>query len=380
MSGFERANGGGAWTNDETCRFPEDFSTDEAEFACELHTLFAPEQEELPPLYTETLLSNPHAAPAEPGYEHKLTYRVLRQLRLARAPLYVRSTLWRAALHDMLRQVSRPVAASTAAAVLLMTLTAIIATPSFASGLSLLLGHSGVRQVQSYPNNVRAPTHPSGVSKLAPLELSPGMSMYWLGPQAGNYVYASTRLLDPTEWSNGAMLDVQYIQPGQTAGSGLLDIREFQVSDKYAAVLQVVQAGSASLVKAGNDPAVYVDGTWVPRGGHDMWPADENPPPFIWQSGIRSELIIEHAGVVFWIVGDLRDGAGQAALVQFARQLQPADKHLLQPRHVGGDLLGEADQTFDASFRTPAGKEVYQEVPAGMPVDSGAGAFVAAPS
>lgn len=380
MSGFERAKGGGAWTTDESCRFPEDFSTDEAEFACELRTLFAPEQEELPPLYTETLLSNPHAAPAEAAYEQKLAYRVLRQLHLPRAPLYLRRALWRTALRDTLRQVSRPVGASAAAILLLMALTAIIATPSFASGLSLLLGHTGARQVQSYPSNVRPSTHPSGGTKTTALELSPGMSMSWLGPQAGDYVFANARLIDATEWSDGAMVDMQYILPGQTAGSGLLDIREFQVSPKYAAVLQVVQVGSASLVKAGNDPAVYVDGTWVPRAVHDMWPADESPPPFVWQSGIRSELIVEHDGVVFWIVGDQRDGAGQAALIQFARQLKPADKHLLQPRHMGVSLLGEADKTFDASFRTPEGKEVYYEVPAGVPVDSGVGAFVAAPS
>jgi hypothetical protein len=376
MSGFERAETGGAWTTDEVADFPDDFSGEEAEFASELRTLFAPEQEELPPLYIETLLSDERCRVAEPAFEHKLAYGVFRRLHLPRAPLFSRRQLWRSAIRDALRQVNRPLTAGFIGMLLLMIFTMAVATPSFASGLNILLGHTGVRQVQGYPAKVRTSTPPSKVSGSAPLQLSSKMSVSWLGQRAGNYMYAGTHLLDPTEWSNGPIVHVQYLLPGETKGSGLLDIREFEVADAYAAVLQVVQVGSASLVSLGTSNAVYVDGTWVPRGGHSMMAmdGDTGPSAYVWQTGVRSELIVERGGIVFWIVADQRDGTGQAELTQLARMLRPADPHMWHTPHIS---VGEAYATLDASFRTVAGREVYQEVPNGAPVDSGVGEFVA---
>jgi hypothetical protein len=382
MSGFERAETGGAWTTDEVSEFPDDFSGEEAEFASELRTLFAPEQEELPPLYIETLLSDERCRGAEPAFEHKLAYGVLRRLHLPRAPLFSRRQVWRSAIRDVLHQVNRPLAASFIGVLLLMVFTMAVTTPSFASGLSILLGHTGVRQVQSYPAKVRTSTPQTKTGVSAPLQLSSKMSVSWLGQRANTrantYVFANWHLLDPTEWSNGPMVDLQYVLPGQAKGSGLLDIREFQVSDNYAAVLQVVQVGSATLVSLGSGSAVYVDGTWVPRGGHSMWSMDDDaaPPPFVWQSGVRSELIVEQAGVVFWIVADQRDGAGQAELMSLARQLRTVDPHMLHPTRVCCSV-SEAYASLDASFRTVEGREVYQEVPQGVSVNSGVGEFVA---
>src|SRR5215469_10086748 len=181
MSGFERAETGGAWTTDEVADFPDDFSGEEAEFASELRTLFAPEQEELPPLYIETLLSDERCCVAEPAFEHKLAYRVFRRLRLPRAPLYSRRQVWRSAIRDALHQVNRPLAAGFIGALLFMVFTMAVATPSFASGLSILLGHTGVRQVQSYPAKVRTSTPQTKTGVSAPLQLSPKMSVSWLG-------------------------------------------------------------------------------------------------------------------------------------------------------------------------------------------------------
>ncbi len=376
MSGFERANGG-AWTTDEHASYPDDFSSEEAEFASELRSLFDAERENLPPLYADTLLSDVRHAAADPCFEQKLAYHVLHRLALPRGPLFARRGLRLPELRDMRRQMTRPIAAVVSGIVLLMVLTMVVATPSFASGLSLLLGHTGVHQVSSYPSNVRPSTHPSGTSKSAPLALNPDMAVGWLGHQAGSYSYAGTRLLQPTDWSRGPILEMQYVLPGQSAGTGLLDIREFQVSSTYAAVLQVVQIGSASLVKVGDTSAVYVDGAWMPRSGHSMWPADDSAMPYVWQTGVRSELIFERAGVVYWVVADQRDGAGQDELIHLASQLAPADPHLLRPQRIS---VLDAEASLDASFRVPVGNEVYQLVQSGLSVDSGVGAFVAPPS
>lgn len=80
MNGFERANGGAAWTDAEELIFPDDFSIEEAEFASELREFFSPEREELPPLYISTLMENERHTIAEPAFEQKLACRVFRRL------------------------------------------------------------------------------------------------------------------------------------------------------------------------------------------------------------------------------------------------------------------------------------------------------------
>jgi hypothetical protein len=77
----------------------------------------------------------------------------------------------------------------------------------------------------------------------------------------------------------------------------------------------VVQAGSAyplQVDQSGRARAIYVDGQWVMHGrfAHQ------------WVKGRRSELIYQQNGIIFWIVGDQRDGITKNILMQIAQSLQ----------------------------------------------------------
>jgi hypothetical protein len=377
MSGFERANSGDAWTEGpdaEEHYFPDDFSVEEAAFASELRELFALEREELPPLYAQTLLNDERLEVAEAGFEQKLIYRVMRRLRLRRAPLFEHQYLALAfmALRDSLIRMSRPLAASLTTVMFLMALTVAISTPSFAAGVRILLGQTGVQQVPAYPTNVRAPIVSKNVQH--PRAFDPGMPVSWLGSMSGNYLYQGVRPQDPTDFSEGPIVEMQYTLEGHTAGTGVLDIREFRINDKYSAVLQGVQDGSQSLVNIGGMPAVYVDGTWVARGAsHRMIDGSDDQIQWHWQSGVRSELIFERDGVVFWIVGDQRDGMGKDELIRIASLLKPADARELQPNRLTVRFAGTSLQY---TFSDPIGHEFYAVVPSSDSPGTGTAAYV----
>ncbi|MGZ3662905.1 MAG: hypothetical protein ACXVDA_00260 [Ktedonobacterales bacterium] len=377
MSGFERANSGGAWTEGpdaEEPYFPDDFSVEEAAFASELRELFALEREELPPLYAQTLLHDERLEVAEAGFEQKLLYRVMRRLRLQRAPLFEHQHVALAftALRESLIRMSRPLAASLTTVMFVMALTVAISTPSFAAGVRILLGQTGVQQVPAYPTNVRAPI----VSKNAyhPRAFDPGMPVLWLGSMSGNYLYQGVRPEDPTDFSQGPIVEMQYTLEGHTGGTGVLDIREFRINEKYSAVLQVIQDGSQSLVNVGDTPAVYVDGTWVTRdANHRMMDGGDSRLHWQWQLGVRSELIFERDGVVYWIVGDQRDGMNKDELIRIASLLKPADARELQPNRLTVRFAGTSLQY---TFSDPVGHEVYAEVASGDSPGTGTAAFV----
>ncbi len=128
----------------------------------------------------------------------------------------------------------------------------------------LLINHTGVQQVESYPPGAQQASLVSG-----PMTAGPA-NILWLGPQVGDFKYQGTYLLKPEKWSQGSIVDVRYALPGKTSGDGVLDIREFQVSDNYSAVLQVVQEGAASQAQLNNGaPAVFVNGMWKQDGPRD---------------------------------------------------------------------------------------------------------------
>jgi hypothetical protein len=376
MSGFEDTHVDDVWAPRDNQTFPDDFSLDEAEFASELRDLFGPEREELPPLYVQTLLQNAHIS-AGPGFEQKTAYRVFRRLSLARSPLVSRKDLlstWRA-----VRGAPRHIALSVSLLIVFMVFTMVLASPAFGAGVRILLGQTGVEQVHGYPAHVHPSpqSHTSGKSKTP---LSTTMPIFWLGATAGGYTYLGTRLLDPPDWSRGPIVDLQYTLTQSSGGTGVLDIREFQVSSQYAAVLQVVQDGSVTRVQVGNTPAVYVDGVWAPvpvreRGtvSGTMGPPAATPY-YTWETGIRSELIFERNGVVFWIVGDQRDGAGVNALVSLAGNLVATSYSQLDSQW--SERLRIVDEALIQSFQGPPGGEVYHLVRAGDSVESGSGVFV----
>lgn len=370
MRGFERSDnlehpeardaGGRPW--------PDDFSPDEKEFAAELRDLFPIEEEVLPPLYVQTLLDDDLRAPLGKGYIRKLTATVMARLGLPRTlnprrrPLMALERLsLRAAASSAVSSARRAGAPVIAALSILMALvigTVYLATPSFAEGLRLLLGQTGAQQLNSYPTNVTKPgkRHHDATAHGAPTPV------YWLGQTAGPYSYLGMSLLEQQDWSNGPVLDIQYIlstsaqsaNGAQTSGaagatsvaakggSGLLDIREFQLSSSYVAVLQAVQDGSASITTVGGQQAVYVDGMWVVTQG-GRW---------VWQAGTRSMLIFQRQGVIFWVSADQRDGMSMYALTQIAERLTQTTLQNLRPSRLPA-RLGSADP--DATLRAPLG-------------------------
>src|SRR5439155_21135890 len=74
----------------------------------------------------------------------------------------------------------------------------------------------------------------------------------------------------------------------------------------------------------GLSQAIFVDGQWVL---HNKFP--------VWVKGQRSELIYQKDGIVFWIVGDQRDGMNQNTLLKIANSLQAL--HLTHVMPVGNE-------------------------------------------
>lgn len=385
MSGMEHDDIGTPWASDMPSSYPEDFSLDEELFAGEMNALFGVAREDLPPLYIETLLESERVSHVMPGFEQKLTYQVFRRLELERRPLIeARRGLpsWRDLL-DTPRQMARPLVVSLSALLVCMVLTMGLASPAFGAGLRILLGQTGVEQSNGYPLHVHTPTardHRGILGNQGAFE-PVTTPVFWLGATNGNYAYQGTQLLDPSgKWSKGPVVDLQYSLLTPSAGSGIVDIREFQVSSQYAAVLQVVQAGSATSTQVGALPAIYVDGVWIPVSKRDqntmngmMTPAAA--PSYTWESDIQSELIFERDGVVFWMVADQRDGIGQAELTKLAQVLTPTTYTVLQSQRPWG--LREVGETMLQSLQSPHGREVYHLVPKGASRESNSGVLVA---
>jgi hypothetical protein len=364
MREFERTRRDSAGTDHTGQRFPEDFSLEEAAFASELRELFPLEAEILPPQFIQTVIEDEQHSPTPPGFEQKLTYDVFSRLSLPRGPLFPRHsrTPW-----DSIRQAftrtTRPLAASFVAVALLMVFSVVVASPSFAAGMQLLLAHTGVRQVNHYPGDISA-SIPNVPYRSA--TLNPTIPVSWLGPTADKYSFSGARALPAQRWSNGPVIELQYSISGKTPGSGVLDIREFQVASDLSAVLQVVQAGTATWLNVDGTPAVFVDGIWSDRAIHQQ-PMMDSPT---WQFGVRSELMIERDGVVFWIVGDQRDGANEAELVKLAGMLTVTNSRILHSNPVTLHGLGES---FMQVFQKPQGRELYYLVPRGAALSSDTG-------
>ena len=380
MRQFERSRNSSAWTPGDKSEFPADFSSEEMEFAGELRDLFAVEREELPPRYTQTLLENERLTIAEQGFEERLAYRVFRSLRLRRdLALGPRSRRERNPRSRLRRPAAmRPLASAVAAVLMLMVAAMVLATPSFADGLRLILGQTGVTQTARYPTHVRSYGTHGSPPRATVFDAS--MPLRWLGRTDGRYLYKGVRLQDPEIWSKGAVVELQYQVDGNVQGSGLLDIREFQINPQDAAVLQVVQTPYATPATVdGSIPAVYVDGAWMPRTAHhvmDMMSGGMSDP-FVWESGTRSELIFELGNVIYWMVGDQRDGMDQDELVQLAGQLQAVQPASLQMSRVA---LSMAGSSLANTFGADQGIELYEVVPRGAVPDAGQSWFVASTS
>lgn len=341
---------------------PDDFSEEDRAFAQELEALFALDQEEIPPYFAQTLLEPEDARYhiVEPGFEQKISVRVFRRLMLPRRLFRSR----RASLNAVvgILPVRRPLLTFVAACLLFMACTVAVTGTSFAAGLNLLLtgAHSGVLLVHNYPGGLAAPVHhsqkgtvPRDRMDLLEAQRQLHFPMYWPLAVPSGYTLEGIYLRQEKNqsWADGpvAELDFAYALPGVPPhGTGHIAICEFKPVGK---IFQVVQLGAAHLIKidaSGHAQAIYIDGQWLFL----------NNASYDWVYSGRSELIYEHNGVIFWIVGDQRDGIDRNVLLKIASSLEILDINRVVHMEGRTDEVTFADSDSSWLF---AGQVVYQD-------------------
>jgi hypothetical protein len=368
---------------------PADFSEEELAFAQELDSLFVPHKEEIPPYFVQTLLESddPRFFPVEPGFEHKTRARVMRRLKVRRRLFHSGPPSLYSLISVMPIRRSLVVSASL---MLFLFMTVVFTAPSFASGMTMLLrsGRTGVLLTRNYPSNVKPAPHATNLQSDSDTQLmmslldaqqllhSWNMSMPQIVPDkyalTGTYIYQEPQ----QSWSDGPFMEFDYSLTGRVLhGMGELAIREFKLKPN-ASVFQVVKDGAAESIKIdkqnGLAQAIYVDGQWVL---HDKLYG-------VWIYGQRSELIYQKDGIVFWIVGDQRDGIKKDVLLKIANSLQMIHISRLIPVGGGnnmnsvtvlngdingpftGDLLAIfSDDSSVGSYLSLAGSDQTQTVP-----------------
>ncbi len=303
---------------------PADFSEEDIAFAQELDTLFALDEEDIPPYFVQTLLEpdDPGFQVVEPGFERKTRARVFRRLHLHRRLF---SSRWPPpGLVASGVPVRRSLVAVIAACMLLMLFTVAFTSQSFVEGVAVLLhgARAGVYQVHTYPRGAPAVTNNrvnanSRQISLIDAQYHLHFPMYWPQVIPDNYDLDNMYLYEEPEqsWADGPILELQYhcTALGRAGHpSGEIAILEFK---PIAEVLQVVEDGSFQTIVLNTKEgvqAIYVDGQWVSL----------NHFSHRWVYGGRSELIYQKNGVVFWIVGDQRHGIDKDVLLSIAQSLQ----------------------------------------------------------
>ncbi len=357
--------------------YPSDFSCDETAFAETFRDLFAPEHDDTPPDLAQTLLGDERSAPTLPGYEQKITYQVMRRLNLPRRPLFEDTHTPSSRLAAVARVSRRPLAGVFAFVAMLMIGVMVLSAPAFAAGVQLLAGHTGVQQTQNFPTNARIISSNMSVQQMSLLNLQTPIS--WLGSETQGFTFENIQLYKPVLWSNGPIVDVQYSNVNSLGDMEMLDIREFQISSKYSAVLQAVHDGSATLTQVGATPAVFVDGGWTLRHFQSATPEAmqgkaSDQVGYVWQTGIRSELMFEQNGVVFWMTLNDEPANSMQFLTQLAQALTPLSAQTLQTQRRWLNMIGLSIETQVRPY--PNEQEAYYLVPAGASANSGVGAFV----
>jgi hypothetical protein len=211
---------------------------------------------------------------------------------------------------------------------------------SFASGIEVLFAgpHSGVSLWSHYPGEQASRLHTKMQKvqarqtdttplarriNLVEAQQQLHFSMFWPQAMPDNYALTTISLYDGPDhpWADGPVLELDYSYTAHGVsphGTGQIAICEFKPTGK---VLQAVQTGSAHTIlidSKTHTAAIYVNGQWVRinKYSHD------------WLYGVRSELIYERDGIVFWIVGDQRDGIDDDVLGKIASSLHVFNIHV----------------------------------------------------
>ncbi len=314
---------------------PQDFSEEDIVFARELNSFFALEEEKVPPYFAQTLLEpdNPRFQVAGYGFEEKTRARVFRRLNLRRRLFNQR---WSSRGVMPVLPLRHSWLVVVAACLLFVLFTVAFTGQSFVEGVSFLLkgAHAGVYQMHAYPMAmaIQAPSYTQNNDQSGQISLTDAQQrlhfpMYWPQVTPKNFNLDGINLFQNTKqtWADGPILELQYdyASPGTPAhGSGEIAVLEFKPTDS---VLQVI-GGAPQTVLAdakGNPEAIYVDGQWISLNRYS----------YHWITGGRSELIYQRDGIVFWIVGDQRDGIDKDILLSIAQSLQIVEASRFM--HVG---------------------------------------------
>jgi hypothetical protein len=384
FEGQQEIDADGDCTLAENALFPADFSADDVEFARELGSLFAPEQEEMPPLFVQTLLDaeDPRFQSLEGGLEFKTRARVFRRLKLKQRLFRTHSSSLRSALtsFSVPSSFSRSFLLLACSLFLVVVISVAVTGPSFASGLNYLWtgAHSGVLQVKTFPI-VFAPAKKSAApsrstQKTAIARSTNGYADTVAPPADRQLTVASAQSMlnfklslplympdsyqqtnyylydgDPS-WANGPIMVQDYTHALPGVAPTHITICEFKPQGQ---VLQVAQDDAAHQLRIlhGNSQSsiVYVEGQWT----------SINHSSYVWDYNNRSEVVFELNGAEIWIVGDKRDGIGQAELLKIANSLTTYDPALSR-------VTNQVDRVMQTDENTPgmfAGDVIYLNNP-----------------
>ena len=311
---------------------PDDFTEEDLLFAAELHALFSPEEEKLPPYYVQTLLDSDdqRLEPVTRGFEYKTNAQVFRQLKLRRRLFGSHSSPLNAlsmSIGDT--TVRRSALTMVCTFMLIMLLTLAFTGSSFASGMAILLrgthgsgvyaGKYPVGLVQTFPGSETAPSEASQVKQVSLLTVQQQLHfpVYWPGYSLPGYALQHVNFYVDIDqqWADGPLLEFEYnhlpsVSPFADPRSGIW-VREFKPRTN---VLQLVGEDAAYPIEedaSGWVRAIYVNGQWDTNVS--------NGP--VWRYDGRRELIYQIDGVVFWIAANQATGVGEQDLMQIAQSL-----------------------------------------------------------
>jgi len=359
----QEGTGGGIPVTEGGRKSPADFSADELALARDLQALFPLEQEQLPPYYIQTLTQAERALGTPTGLEQRVTYRVFRRLSLPRRLFGGAGTPPLEAPRGvtLLGRAPRKVALSLVLALTLLSLVTV--APSFAQGVRMLLGQTGVQVAPHYPHPTLAVQDQVQYLSLREVRQAVPFPVYWLGLNPGSYQYQELVLHMGQPWAEGPVVELQYTHTDPSVGYGRLIVREFRPA-AGATVLQVVASGAWHPAQVGAQPAIYIDGQWV-----------QQRQGVVWQYGTQAELLYQAYGLVFWITADQRDGANVALLEQWAQALDRL--YLVQPRSHLLDLSMPPHAQLAAALSSAQLGEVVALLPAGVSTETGSAVYIA---
>lgn len=318
------SNGGGQQPVTESGRLsPPDFSAEEVQFARALNHLYPLEQEELPPLFFQTI----HAG--------------------------------RSDLMASITPKRRPARLGIALAVFLLILVALV--PAFTLGLQQAMRQA---QHQTPPTSRLILTAPALTQFLSPSEARKMLtfSPYWLGSTPAGYTFQALLLHMGQAWAKSPVVEVQYAQMDAGATYGWLTVREFQPGSESSALL-IAPPGAVQSIQMNGRPAIAINGQWVHlRQGT------------VWESGKHIDVLYQDHGVIFWITIEQGENLSLRALSATVGVFAPL---LLQTpdRHLPEYPLPSRVEVATALLQPAIGVEVGQRVVGASP-ETGAACYI----